>query len=274
LKSWNVRPPCTGPKRSLIVAALGLLLLVVAIEGHGPSTLRAQTTGTATALATPTAAAPVSGTPTATGTAPATTPAASPQATATPASSAAGEDDLPPVTSTEETAGASPQNRIVAKNRSDNRLRVRAKVQLNHIPGDSASPSNYAEGYSSCDGCQTFAVALQIDLISRDASQITPENVALALNYKCNGCHTIVRASQYVIQVDDPTQVPDRVRDLVGEMNRQLNQVASDHSVTDVGQAEAVLNGVIAQFQDLGQSLSDQRDETVDPTTPGASASP
>jgi hypothetical protein len=98
--------------------------------------------------------------------------------------------------------------------------------------------------------------------------------VALALNYKCTSCHTIVRASQYVIQVDDPTQVPDRVRDLVNEMNRQLNQLAGDRSVADAGQAETVLNGVLGQFQDLAQDLMDQRDETLDPTTPGASPSP
>jgi hypothetical protein len=281
VRNWGIRPSSAGPTRSLIAVALGLVLLIIAVQGHGPSILQAQSTGSATATVTSTATGTVipatstpTPTPTSAGASLMTAPTATPQAAGTPGPARGDEDNLPPLTSTEESPGGGPQNRIVVINRSDNRLRVRAKVQLNHMPGDSVSPTNYAEAFSSCDGCQTFAVALQIDLISRDASQITPQNAAIALNYQCNSCHTIARASQYVIQVDDPNQVPDRVRDLVNDMNHELNRLASEHSVNDVTEAEGVLNNVMANFQDLAQSLMDQRDESVDPTTPGASPSP
>ena len=200
--------------------------------------------------------------------------AAAPSATPTATGSTAAEDDLPPVTSTDEHSGGSPSNRIVAINRTDSRLRVRGKVQVNHIEGDNASPVNSAEAYSSCTGCDTLAVALQIDLISTNASTVAPQNQAVALNYQCTNCNTSARALQYVFQVDDPDQVPDRVRDLVSEMNRELDRVAHDQSITDAGQAESVVDGVISDFQDLAQNLSDQRDDKTDETTPGAQPSP
>ena len=144
-------------------------------------------------------------------------------------------------------------------------------MQLNHINGSDVTPSNFAEAFSSCDACDSFAVALQIDLISNDAQYNVeaPQNQALAVNYKCNGCDTVARALRFVIPVDDPNQVPDRVRDLVNEMNQQLDSVARDQSVSDVHQAESVLNGVITDFNDLTQNLIDQRDESTATETPG-----
>lgn len=262
MKGWPSRTQSSGrgTQRWGAVLALALLLVGGVVLGQTSPAVRAQSGPPASATATPTATATQTAgpSPAATGTAAATAP----------------EDQLAPLTFTEESPGGGASNRIVVINRTDNRLRVRAKVQLNHIPGDNASPVNYADAFSSCNGCQTFAVALQIDLISQSAQQVAPHNQAIALNYECQSCNTVARALQYVIQTDDPNQIPGRVHELVNQMNRQLDGLARDQSVADAGQAESVLNGVIGQFDDLAQSLSDQRDESTDTTTPGASASP
>ncbi len=102
-------------------------------------------------------------------------------------------------------------------------------------------------------------MALQIDLVSRNAHDVTPQNYAYAINYQCTGCTTVARALQYVIPVDDPNQVPDEVREPQRQMDAELRQAAHDpHETLD--QAEARVNDVINQFQDLANSLYDQRD--------------
>lgn len=98
------------------------------------------------------------------------------------------------------------------------------------------------------------------------ATQITPQNYAVAYNFQCTGCDTVARALQFVIQVDDPDQVPDDVRRLIDSMNDQLQSAAHDRNVTDNSQVDGIVNNVIAQFSSLGQSLYDQRDEATQPT--------
>ena len=92
------------------------------------------------------------------------------------------------------------------RHKNDGKFRPKGRIQVNHIPGDNAQPVNDAEAYSSCTNCETFAIALQVDLISRTATTIAPQNIAVAVNYQCSHCSTSARAIQYVIRVDDPTQ--------------------------------------------------------------------
>jgi hypothetical protein len=85
----------------------------------------------------------------------------------------------------------------------------------------------------------------------------------------------VARAIQYVRQVDDPTRVPDEVRQLIGEMDHALNEIQSGHDVT-VTEAERRIDAVVAAFQHLaGQQLAgglrDQRQEAHDDDGPGRS---
>lgn len=165
------------------------------------------------------------------------------------------------------------RNIVKVQNKTDNRLRVRGKIQLNHIPGADAQPENDAEAYSSCMDCSTFAVALQVDLISKTATTIAPKNTAVALNVQCSHCTTVAKAVQYVVQMDDPSQTPDNVKDLIGQMQQQLNAAAHDKDET-VADAEAKIDAVIAQFNVLGQSLYTQRDQKDDDNSPDATVPP
>lgn len=169
--------------------------------------------------------------------------------------------------------GGNVKNIVKVVNKTDNRLRVKGKIQLNHIPGANAQPENDAEAYSSCTNCSTFAVALQVDLISKAATTIAPKNVAIALNVQCSHCTTVAKAVQYVVQVDDPSQTPDNVKDLIGQMQQQLNAAARNKDET-VADAEAKIDAVIAQFNELGQSLYTQRDQKDDDNTPDTTVPP
>src|SRR4051812_48305661 len=141
----------------------------------------------------------------------------------TPTASASPTDSLPD-------ANAGPKNIVQVRNLTDGALRVDGRVQLGRIPGSGAGPGNIASAFSSCTDCQTLAVALQINLFTPTATVFTPQNAAVAANGGCNACETVAYAAQYNIGVDDPTQVPPRVNQLVASMKAQLAQASARSS--------------------------------------------
>src|SRR5262249_49354892 len=137
--------------------------------------------------------------------------------------SAADEEDG--VSSNEKAGGGGGKNVVKLLNKKDGELRVKGNVQLNRIPGPNVAPANVPVAYASCSDCQTFAIALQINLISKTATSVTPVNAAVALNYECANCYTVARAIQFTFSVDDPTQVPKDVSDLLKSLDSELNAI-------------------------------------------------
>ena len=156
------------------------------------------------------------------------------------------------------------RNEVILHNCTDNRLRVRAAIQLNTIPGRVVIPLNEAYAEGSCLRCQTLSVALQIDAYSAErARDIEPQNFAVAINTGCTRCVTVALAIQYVQGVDDPQDVSEELGGTVDALSRELTAIQSDRSVT-LPEAESRLNAVIARFNTLGGSLSQQRQERDD----------
>ena len=153
------------------------------------------------------------------------------------------------------------QNQVIVHNCTDNRLRVHAAIQLNTIPGRVVDPLNEAYAEGSCSHCSTFAVALQIDLYRQDhATDIEPQNYAVALNTGCTGCTTVARAYQYAQGVDDPNDVSQDIYDRVDRLSDELTAIQTDPSISEPD-AESRIDAVIQSFTELGGSLGDQRDE-------------
>src|SRR5581483_2583646 len=218
-------------------------------------------------------------------TSPSASPSSDPSATASPSPPAADAAQTSPsaaaspsatdtvTTSPSAAAGVSPsggpRNIVLAMNRTDSRLAVRGGVRLDRIPGQTVSPGNSAIALASCTSCNTFAVALQIALYSKTATVVTPQNSAVAVNSGCNGCTTEALAYQFVLPVDDPTHVPPDVQQLIGQMNATLNTIQANPDET-LADAEAQVNAVVGQFQELADGLSTQRDVQTAPTTPNA----
>jgi len=82
--------------------------------------------------------------------------------------------------------GGDASNIVQVINQEDNALRADGSIQVNTLEGPNASPVNSATAFSSCTNCQSFAVALQINLISPEATNIQPQNLPVSVNYKCN----------------------------------------------------------------------------------------
>ena len=117
----------------------------------------------------------------------------------------------------------------------------------------------------ACVGCQSFAVALQIDLIGRTASTVAPRNIAKAQNVRCQSCLATAIALQSVMGVDDPTQVPPDVNALANDLNAELRQLQIARGLTPQAAAERIL-AVVSRYQQLAQTLSVQRSDATDPT--------
>jgi hypothetical protein len=102
---------------------------------------------------------------------------------------------------------------------------------------------------------------------------VSPENAAIALNYQCTRCYTRAWALQYVISVDDPRVVPDDVSRLIKAMDREMNDIRADKSIT-LEQAIGRIEAVVAEFKSLAADLRVQTSDRTDTTTPGATEQP
>lgn len=162
-------------------------------------------------------------------------------------------------------------NVVMVRNHTDGKMRVRGRVKLAELHGSRAEPINAAFAYASCTDCQTFAVALEIALIEPGASVIAPQNRARALNYQCTRCATVARALQYAFVVDDPSIVPENIERLMREMEREIRAIGQERDIT-ANEANARIDGVIAQFKELGDGLRDELVQALEETTPDAPA--
>jgi len=226
------------------------------------------------APATPTATggSQVESTPTAT---PAPAGMAAPTAAEGVDASGPEEDGI----SYDENGGGGGTNQVTVRNRTDGRLRIRGNIQLNRIPGPNVAPVNLALAYNdACTDCRSIAVALQVNLISRTATQVVPENAAISVNVgrpatgnrpeqRCTRCVAVTRAIQYVYSVDDPTQVPDEASGLIKAMDRELREIYQNQDI-GLPEAEAGIDAVIARFSQFPQILDRQRDEKSTPGDP------
>jgi hypothetical protein len=154
-----------------------------------------------------------------------------------------------------EEGGSGSKQVVKLNNRVDGRLRVKGDIELNILRGDRVTPLNLAQARAECVGCSTFAVALQLDIYKRGADVVAPVNRSIALNEQCLRCITVARAIQYVIPVDDPEQIPERVDGLIRELDRELQDIQRDSNGISAREANRRLQVVIDQFNDIGGEL-------------------
>ena len=195
-------------------------------------------------------------------------PTASPVRTETPNDELTNEDN--------HGASGSPKNVVQVVNKSSKKLRMKANVQLNRIKGDSVTPLNAAVAVGQdCTGCQTFAVALQIDLYQQGAHVVSPENYAIALNLACTSCVTVAHAIQFAIPVTDPENDSDEsqhqgdAKALLKQMEKELDAIAKTDGITP-DEAERRIEGVLAQFRTLANTMLEdlKRTDVMDSPSP------
>jgi putative peptide zinc metalloprotease protein len=160
----------------------------------------------------------------------------------------------------EEFPEGAPRNEVRLQNKQDNRFMARASIRMFRIKGDDIGPMNLALAQATCTDCQTIAVAVQVVFYQRGATNVHPQNIAIASNVGCTRCVTIARAIQYAIPVDDLKEdVPDEVKRLVKDLDKEARYFASIKSIDQLNSAEANrrLQQILDQYADLQQDLRD-----------------
>lgn len=178
----------------------------------------------------------------------------------------------------EEFPEGAPNNEVRLQNDQDKRFMARASVKMYKLRGDDIRPRNLALAEGKCTDCQTIAVAVQVVFYQRGATNVQPQNIAIASNVGCTRCVTVARAIQYVIPVDDlKADVPDEVKSLVKDLDKELRYFASIKSINELSSDEAAarVQHILDQCADLQRYLRDvmakrTQDNEADPADQGS----
>jgi hypothetical protein len=144
-------------------------------------------------------------------------------------------------------------NIVIVQNTTDGKYMGQGRAALELIDGPDVTPGNLAYAESSCVNCDTVAVALQLVLYKRGATNVAPENLAIALNNQCTGCVTVARAVQYVIPVDDPARAGREVWKKINSLNGRLEALQSKKMTVEEATRKA--DGIIAEFKKLAEQV-------------------
>jgi len=156
-------------------------------------------------------------------------------------------------------------NSVEAENRRDGRFELQGRADYVREKQDDVTAGNQAVAHATCTDCQTIALALQIVVYRQGATNVAPRNFAIAVNDQCTRCLTVAHAVQYVIPVADPNDLPVNVKDLVHELNKEMNEIERIRALNEgnILQVEAQVNAIIARFDSLRDFLYEDRREAA-----------
>jgi putative peptide zinc metalloprotease protein len=138
---------------------------------------------------------------------------------------------------------AAEDNAAVAINTKDDSSLFKLAFSIKQVSSDVVDNANAAVAFGSCERCETVAIAIQVLLVTAEhPTEVTPENLALALNVECPECVTVALAYQLVIGGGDPMRLTAEGRQMLADIRRDLwalrddglDPVALDEAVGDL----------------------------------------
>ena len=136
---------------------------------------------------------------------------------------------------------------------------------------------NVAIAYASCTDCTTVAISIEAVLVYSDyVTDVTPVNLAVAINDGCTSCQTVASAYQSVTQVDNRVRLTKAGKERIAELRKELRSIRHRHLSPDEIRAEA---GRIANefFQVLKTEVVPAKvkgkDDAPSPSPSGAASS-
>ena len=118
-------------------------------------------------------------------------------------------------------AARAQDNAAIAINVRDGTSVFRLAFSIKRVAGDVVDSTNAAVAFSSCTDCTSTAIAIEVVLITGDASTVTPTNLALAYNFECQSCISIADAYQFVFSTGGQVH-------FTAEGNQELTQIRRD----------------------------------------------
>lgn len=143
----------------------------------------------------------------------------------------------------------------VAVNTKDGTSLFKFAFQVRKTMGDVVDETNTAVAYNSCTGCRTVAISFQVVLVMADASTITPQNVAIAINENCDLCDAAAFAYQFIVGTDGPVRFTKDGQLGLKELRKRLAGLAdaglSDADLaTELGDIASRLSGILTNELD------------------------
>jgi hypothetical protein len=138
-------------------------------------------------------------------------------------------------------------NIVYVFNQEDGSERAKSRVLVSPTEAATVENENVAYARSSCADCRTVAVAMQAVLVTPAADNVSPKNVAVALNESCSSCRTFAAAYQYVLTTEEPGRLNEDARRRIRSIQREVSAATrSDLSFPDL---DARLDGLYADFK-------------------------
>jgi hypothetical protein len=86
--------------------------------------------------------------------------------------------------------------------------------------------SNRAEAISSCDGCRSIALAVQVVIVEHAEGTVNASNVAESLTIRCSHCTAVALAYQFVIADGGRLVLRESARTRIEELGRAMRRAA------------------------------------------------
>ena len=145
-------------------------------------------------------------------------------------------------------AAAGGDNTAVAVNTKDGKDVFRLAFHINRVNSEVVDSRNLAVAFANCTDCQTVAIAIQVVLITSDPDVVTPENLALAINYQCSLCETLASAYQMVLTTGGPVRFTPEGMRRIAEIRRRLHELRrSDLSIAEIQAQVAALTAELRE---------------------------
>jgi putative peptide zinc metalloprotease protein len=163
-------------------------------------------------------------------------------------------------------------NQALAVNTTDGAARYALAFELLMLSDRLADSTNEAYALASCTSCLTVAVAFQVVLLLGDVDTVTPENIAVAINYSCVLCVTYALALQLVITLDEPLS-DDEVAELetiweqVDALEEQLATMPLEEIQPALVDIEQQIVDVLADDIAGTETTESESDGTTESTT-------
>jgi putative peptide zinc metalloprotease protein len=145
-------------------------------------------------------------------------------------------------------AAAAQDNTAVAINTKDGTSIFKLAFKISRVTGEVVDNGNAAAAFASCEECQSIAVAIQIVLVFSDPAIVTPENIAIAINYDCTSCVAFASAYQWVLGTGGPVHFSKEGQQRLAALRKRLH---------DLRKADLTLEQLIAELEGIRTEIAD-----------------
>lgn len=151
--------------------------------------------------------------------------------------------------------GGGANNVVVAQTTADGAALVRANTQVSHIGGPTVQSANIASALAtSCTGCHSTAVAVQVVFVTGSPQYFLPGNAATAVNGGCTLCGSFAYAWQYIVQTNGPVLLSPAGEQEVQTLKQEIAGAAASiqpDSLADDLQLQSRLDALTGELKDV-----------------------